>query len=154
MRKMLTIVAATALLSMPAQAADLQGGSGETRTGGFVGARLQLALDARRPTRPRASLAIAPTQSHRAAAGGVVTRFGEGVALDFTGPKPSLMVAGRPAAVALGLREQGRVGSGRKLGMSTTGWIAIGAAVTVALAVLAVTQLTCVGEDTDYCGSD
>jgi len=93
------------------------------------------------------------TQTHRQRIGGTVTRIGEGAALDFAGSKPVLRVAGIPADVALGLRRQGRIGDGNRLGMSTGVWIGIGAAVALA-GVLVITQLTCVGKDKDYCGSD
>jgi hypothetical protein len=81
-----------------------------------------------------------------------MTLFGEGVALDFSGPRPTLTVAGVPADIALRLRQQGRVESEQKLGISSGGWIAVGALAVAA--VVAVTQFTCVGKDKEFCGSD
>ena len=152
MREMIILAAAAALVSVPAQAADLQNSAGEFRTGAFVGARLRLPLDAAGGAKPQALLTLALTQSYRSGAGRTVTRLGEGVALDFAGRKPMLTIAGVPASSALGLRQQGSVEAKRKLGISTGGWIAIG--VVAVAAVVAVSKFTCVGEDKDHCGSD
>lgn len=152
MRPLVILAAAAALLSVPAQAADLPGYPGEAQAGAFAGVRLRLAIGSTVVTPPQAALTIAPTQYHRAGDGRASRRFGEGVALDFAGRRPALMLAGVPADVALGLRAEGGVDSKERLGISTLGWVAIGA-VAVA-AVVAVTTLTCVGEDKDFCGSD
>jgi len=151
MRPLVILAAAAALLSVPAQAADLPGFPGEAQAGAFAGVRLRLAIGSS-VVAPQAALTIAPTQYNRAADGRASRRFGEGVALDFAGPRPALMLAGVPADVALGLRAEGGVDSKERLGISTLGWVAIGA-VAVA-AVVAVTTLTCVGGDKDFCGSD
>lgn len=152
MCRMFTLAVAAALLSVPAQAADFQGGMGDAHAGAFVGARFRLTLGASVPTRPQAALTVAPTQSYRSGNGRTVTHFGEGVALDFANRNPTLTLAGVPADVALGLRQDGSLEAKQKLGISTLGWVAIG---TVAVAaVIVVTQFTCIGEDKDFCGSD
>lgn len=152
MRHMVTLAAAAALLGAPLQAADLQGGAGAAHAGAFVGVRLRLAMDASVPARPQAALTLAPMHAYRSGDGRTSTRFGDGVALDFARPVPTLTLAGVPADVALGLRQEGSVEAKERLGISTLGWVAIG---TVAVAaVVAVTQLTCVGKDKDFCGSD
>ena len=154
MASLTSIMTAAALLSFPTHAANFQAGvGGEVRTGAFVGARLRIPLGADTGGKPQTALMVAMTQTHRQRIGGTVTRIGEGAALDFAGSKPVLRVAGIPADVALGLRRQGRIGDGNRLGMSTGVWIGIGAAVALA-GVLVITQLTCVGKDKDYCGSD
>lgn len=152
MRELVTIAAAAAFICAPAQAADLQaGGAGEVRAGAFVGARVQLAMGGSVPAKPHAGLAVALTQSYRSASGRTVTRFGEGVALDLASGKPTLNVGGVSADAAFGLRQQGNVESKQRLGISTGALIGIGL---VVVAVIAVTQFTCIGKDREFCGSD
>jgi hypothetical protein len=79
--------------------------------------------------------------------------MGEGVSLGLANRKLVFSIGGVPAAMALGLRKQGDVEAERKLGISTAGWIGIGALVAVGT-FLVVSNLTCIGKDKDFCGSD
>jgi hypothetical protein len=104
----------------------------DVRPGAFVGARIKLPLGER--AMARAELAIAPTQSRISASGLVRTGIGEGVALSFDAKsKPFLTVAGSRADRALGLQPRGQADVGKRMGVSSAGWVAIGVGV-VALA--------------------
>jgi hypothetical protein len=132
-RKLVTSVLLTSLLAAPVAAAPAYQSAG-TRPGAFVGGRLKLPLGKHSRTKPRAELAIAPTQSQISTSGLVHTRIGEGVALAFIPKsKPALTLAGVRADAALGLRPGGRSDAQSKLGVSNAGWLAIGVGV-VALA--------------------
>jgi hypothetical protein len=131
-RNLLLTVLAASLLAAPVEAAT-ENYTADIRPGTFVGARLRLPLGERAKARPRAELAIAPTQSRISNAGLVRTRIGEGIALDFASRKPSLTVAGVRADLALGMERGGQSDFERKMGISQAGWIAIGVGV-VALA--------------------
>ena len=151
MRKLIMFAAAAALVGVQAQAADLQGSAGEARMGAFVGGRVRLPFGASVPAKPQAALTLALTHSYRSAAGRTVTRFGDGVAVDFASRKPTLTLGGVPADLVVGLRQQGGVEAKRKLGISSGALIGIGL---VVVAVIAVTQFTCIGRDREFCGSD
>ena len=130
----------------PAIAADLQPerGMGSARLGAFAGARLSVPLGGGSET-PRAGLTL--TSSLRSAEGSRL-RFARGLELGFAGSdEPHLSLSGRPVAQLV----QGRTGpDGRKLGVSTLGWVAIGVGV-MAVAVFTVGQLCADGE---ICGSE
>ena len=129
MRKLLTSLIAAAVVIAPANAAGWQDSTVDVRPGAFVGARLKLPLGERTAAKPRAELAIAPTQSRISSDGRVRTRIGEGVALNLQpGPKPGLTLGERRADALLGLQSQGRKDVDRKLGISTLGVVLIGAA--------------------------
>lgn len=131
MRKILIAMTMSALMVGEAHAADWQN-QAEIRTGAFVGARLKLSLGDRHDAKPHAQLALAPSRSSISSAGFIRTRIGEGAAFDLQpGSKPSLMIAGLRADSALGLRSQGQAHPGRKLGVSSGGWVAIGVGVVV-----------------------
>lgn len=128
MRKLILSVTLATLMMTPVQAADWQSPAVEVRPGAFVGAKVELSLGGKSAARPRAALALAPT-INRISSGGVArTSIGEGLALNF-GPKsrPTLTLAGVRADTALGLRPDGDVNADRELGISTGGWVAIGA---------------------------
>lgn len=135
MRKLLIagLVAAAQVLpaSQPAMAAELH----QDRMGmpnqmsAFAGARLRVPLGGRE--KPQAGLAL--TSTLRGGATGEL-RFGKGAELGFSGDeKVRLSLAGRPLSQ---LAPGGRVGQGRKLGVSTLGYVAIGVGV-VAVVTLA-----------------
>lgn len=153
MRKLLTVATAAAMLSAPVHAADWRGSGMDAQVGAFAGARLRLALGAASSNRPQLALTIAPTRTVVGSTGRGTTRFGEGVAIDFAAHRPTLKLGGVPLDAALGFRRQADGDHDRKLGLSTTAWIGIGA-VAVLATVLVVANLTCVGEDPDFCGSD
>jgi len=131
MRKMLIagLVAAAQILpaAQPAAAAEL--GHDRTATSSqvsaFAGARLRVPLGGGRE-KPQAGLAL--TSTLRSGATGEL-RFAKGAELGFAGDrKLRLSVAGTPVSK---LRQGAAAPDGRKLGVSTLGWIGIGAAVVV-----------------------
>jgi hypothetical protein len=121
------------LVAQPALAADLVDDRGAVaqRHGTFAGARMRISLDSASARKVQAGLTLAPVTHARQSDGGSRTRFGEGMELRLTGAaKPELAVAGR----SLDQLAEGRSSpEGRKAGISTIGWIAIGVG-TVALA--------------------
>ena len=128
MRTYMTGLVAVAVAGAPVQAASWNQQASDVRMGAFVGARLNMTLGGREPSPPRAALAIAPAQSRISSDGRLTTRIGEGVALDFTShSKPTLTLAGVRADRALRLTSQGQVDADQKLGVSTVGWVVIGA---------------------------
>jgi hypothetical protein len=148
---MLAFVAAQiGLVAQPALAADLgdRGSAGAQRQGAFAGARLRVPLDGARAGKAQAGLTVAPILQARQADGSVRTRFGEGVELRLSGTtRPQLAFGGRTLAQLT----QGRTGpDGRKLGISTIGWVAIGVGV-AAVTVYALGQLCADGE---ICGEE
>lgn len=115
--------------AQPAFAAALT----ETRTqrpGAFAGLRLRVPLDGdARQRQVRAGLTVAPTLHSRTADGETRLRIGEGVELGVTGREPvRLSLGGTPVNR---LAQGGRGPDGQRLGVSTVGWIAIGAGVVV-----------------------
>lgn len=128
----LALCAAQLTTATPAFAADLPGDPG-ARThhlGTFAGARLRVPLGGEGDRKPRAGLAVAPLMQGRQADGTVRTRFGEGVEFGLNGgQKAELSVAGTPVSRLA----QGKAGpEGRKAGVSTIGWVAIGVGVAAA----------------------
>ena len=113
--------------AQPAIAAELT----EHRTqqmGAFAGVRVRLPLDGdARQRQIRAGLTVAPTLHSRTAAGETRMRIGEGVELGLNGDdRVRLSLAGTPVSRLA----QGEAGpDGRRAGVSTLGWIAIGAGV-------------------------
>ena len=97
------------------------------RQGAFAGARLRVPLDGSRAGKAQAGLTVAPMLQGRQADGSIRTRFGEGVELRLTGERgPQMAFGGRTLAQLT----DGRTGpDGRKLGVSTIGWVAIGVGV-------------------------
>ncbi|HEY5722151.1 MAG TPA: hypothetical protein VIT45_07500 [Allosphingosinicella sp.] len=126
--KRIAIAALIAAQTMapPAFAADFgdQPADSAQRQGAFAGARLRVPLGGEAGGKARAGLAVAPLLQGRRADGSVRTRFGEGLEFGFAGGKKAeLSLAGRPVKQLA----QGRTGpDGRKLGVSTVGWVAIG----------------------------
>jgi len=108
----------------PALAAELA----ESRTphvGAFAGFRMRLPLDGHgQQRRLRAGLAIAPSMQSRAASGESRLSIGEGLELGFAGDEPvRLSLGGTPVSRLA----QGPAGpDGRRAGVSTLGWVAIG----------------------------
>jgi hypothetical protein len=117
--------------AQPAFAAELAE-SRSQQTGAFAGLRVRMGLDGTREQRRlRAGLTVAPTLHSRSAAGETRLRFGEGVELGIVGgDKVRLSLAGTP----VNRLAQGATGpDGRRLGVSTAGWVAIGIGATVAV---------------------
>jgi hypothetical protein len=124
------LVAAQLLgVAQPAAAADLFERDSQ-RIGAFAGARLRLSLGGgREEQRLRAGLTLAPTMHSRAAGGGIQLRIGEGLEYGVAGREPMrLSLGGMPVNRLV----QGGTGpDGRRLGVSTIGWVAIGAGIVV-----------------------
>ena len=124
MNRIALLTIATVLCTAPAQAAELS----DVQYGTFVGARLT--IGGRTGGRPTAALTVAPTQNRFSSNGMNAMRIGEGIALNLTpGNRPTLTLAGVRADQALGLGPSTDVNAKHKLGVSTGGWIAIGAGV-------------------------
>ena len=133
----LWIIPIGALRATPAQAGDWRSQVVATETGAFVGGRVSVSLGGKAPGKPRAALAIAPTQSRFSADGTVRTRIAEGAALNLTGAKPTLTFAGVRADTALGINSGKPIAPQGKQGISTTGWVAVGAGVVVVAGLVA-----------------
>jgi hypothetical protein len=141
------VCAAQLLSAAPAGAADLTAGdaAASRQMGAFAGARLRMPLGGGKG-KPQAGLAL--TSRLRSGATNEL-RFAKGVELGFSGNQAPmrLTLAGRPVSQLA----QGRTGpEGRKLGVSTLGYIAIGVGV-LAVAFFTVVQLCADGE---ICGSE
>ncbi|HYE27023.1 MAG TPA: hypothetical protein VEA61_02150 [Allosphingosinicella sp.] len=114
----------------PASAAELQSHqpTDSIRVGSFVGARVRVPLGA---SGQRAHAGLALTSTRRAGETGTL-RFSKGLELGLAGDdKVQLSLGGKPVSQLAG---QGAGPDGRKLGVSTAGWVAIGVGV-VALTV-------------------
>jgi hypothetical protein len=111
----------------PAFSADINDSpvAGRATFGVFAGARLRMPLGRRE--KPQAGLALTNVRLDAAGA----RRFSKGVELGFaSGDQLQLSVAGQRLD-RLGIQPTGRGPEGRKLGVSTLGWVAIGAGVAV-----------------------
>jgi hypothetical protein len=146
----LLVAGQIALAAQPAVAAELGDAPAmeSARQGAFAGARLRVPLDGAGARKTKASLAVAPIVQGRRTDGSMRTRFGEGMELRLTGEaKPRLAIGGRSIAQL----KEGRTGpDGRKAGISTIGWVAIG----VGVAAVAVFTLFESCKNGDICGSD
>ena len=114
-----------ACAAQPAMAAELLGEqtSGPAQVGTFAGARVRVPLGT---SREKAHAGLAFTGTRRSGETGTL-RFAKGMELGFAGDdKVRLSMAGRPVSQ---LRQGGAGPEGRKLGVSTLGWIGIGVGV-------------------------
>jgi hypothetical protein len=118
--------AQVALAVQPVRAAELQREvAGPNQVGSFVGARMRVPLGA---TREKAQAGLAFTATQRAGETGML-RFSKGMELGFSGDnKVRLSLAGKPVSQ---LRQGSEGPDGRKLGVSTIGWVGIGIGVAV-----------------------
>ena len=149
MKKLMIAALAAAQIAaaaQPAMAANF-GDDGRVvaqRQGAFAGARLRIALDGTSARKVKAGLTVAPIVQGRQADGSIRTRFGEGTELRLTGAKPQFALGGRPIsqlAQDSQLAQGGAGPEGRKAGISTIGWVAIG--VGVAALVLVAAGVAC-----------
>ena len=129
--KYLTMFALALISAQPVMAADL-GDTGASRTqrhGAFAGARLRVPLGSGHDEKVRAGLTVAPMAQSRGSDGSIRTRFGEGMEFGLAGrEKAGLRIGGRSIAQLT----EGRTGpDGKKLGISTLGWIGIGVGVAI-----------------------
>jgi hypothetical protein len=126
--KRLMIMAAIGGQLMAAAQPALAAEFAEQRTqqmGAFAGLRVRMPLDGHVEQRQlRAGLALAPAMHSRAMNGESRLRIGEGLELGLAGDEPvHLSLAGTPVSQLA----RGPAGpDGRRMGVSTLGWIAIG----------------------------
>jgi hypothetical protein len=148
MRKLFLSAIVASLVGTPLQAQGWPDQTVDVRQGAFIGARLSVPMGRNAAVKPRAALTIAPTQSRISADGMVRTQIGEGLALNLAShAKPSLTFAGARVDYVLGLKSQDQVESNKKLGMSSTGWVAVGAATIALVGGAYVLHLKDVAED-------
>ena len=123
---MVSLIVSQAFGALPAAAATLESDTrlSAQQRGAFAGARLRMPLGGAEAGKARATLAVAPTLHGQRSDGSVRVRFGEGVELGASrGEEPRLSFGGRP----LSQLTEGKQGpQGRKAGISTVGWVAIG----------------------------
>ena len=112
-------------MALPANAGAAPYDNSDVRPGAFVGGKIQLPLGGKSSRKARAALAIAPTSSRISDGSIVQTRIGEGIALNF-GTRPNVTLAGVRADWVLGLVSAMGMDSDQKLGLSKSGWIAVG----------------------------
>ena len=113
-----------AFAAQPAAGAELirDAAPGSLEVGSFAGARIRVPLGA---TKEKAHAGLALTATQRSGDGATL-RFSKGVELGFAGDdKMRLSLAGRPVSQ---LAPGARGPEGRKMGVSTLGWVGIGAA--------------------------
>jgi hypothetical protein len=122
--KKLLIAALLAAQLTPAAAAEFAP-TRETDAGAFAGVRLRVSLDgAAGERRVSAGLTVAPALRTRDNGGEVRTRIGEGIELGVASNEPvRLSIAGTPVSR---LTSRGDAPQGRRAGVSTLGWVAIG----------------------------
>ena len=122
-------VAQVAGAATAAQAADLHRDAGSSRStlGAFAGARLSVPLGAGRERKLRAGLTVAPLLQRQQSDGSLRTRVGEGVELGVSGDEK----VGLTFTPLARLAETRPGPKGRKLGISTLGWAAIGSVVVI-----------------------
>ncbi len=132
-----------ALTAQPAAAAELsrEGPNMPSQASAFAGARLRIPLGGRNE-KPQAGLAL--TSTMRSGATGEL-RFAKGAELGFSGAdsKIRLSLAGTPVSR---LAQGGRGPEGRKQGVSTLGWVAIGVG---AVAVILLALVAACSADND-----
>ena len=102
--------------------------------GAFAGVRLRMPLGDRAPQRLRAGLTLAPTMHVRGSDGAARTRFGEGLELGLAPNRPLELSFAGTRLDRFGVRPDGNAPGGRRAGVSTLGWIAIGVGATIVVA--------------------
>ena len=123
------IVAGQMISAQPAFAAELTDGQ-SPQVGAFGGVRVRVPLDGNAQRRPvRAGLTIAPTLQTRNLSGETRTRVGEGREVGLAGDAPLRVSLGGTPVSQLAEGPQGP--DGRRAGVSTLGWVAIGAGAAV-----------------------
>ncbi|HYE27021.1 MAG TPA: hypothetical protein VEA61_02140 [Allosphingosinicella sp.] len=143
------LVAAQALTAtQPAFAAELNGANSAhaPQVGAFAGARVRVPIGGRKE---RMQAGLAMTSALRTGATGEL-RFAKGAELGFSGGDPAvrLTLAGMPVSRLVG---GGAGPQGRKHGISTLGWIAIGVGAAVIIVVAAAAACA---EDSDCLPSE
>jgi len=123
------VAAQVAAGASTAQAADLhrEAGTTSSRMGAFAGARLSLPLGPGKARKMRAGVSVAPMMQGQRPDGSVRTRFGEGLEFGVSGDEKVGLTFAPLARIAEAKAEK----KGRKLGISTLGWAAIGSVVVI-----------------------
>jgi hypothetical protein len=118
--------AATSLIVQPLAAAELpREAGGQVERGTFVGARFRIPLG-QSDEKAHAGLALTATQR---APGRAELRFAKGLELGYAGDdRVRLSLHGQPVSPLVGA---GKAPTGHKQGVSTLGWVAIGAGAVV-----------------------
>ena len=126
------VLAHGVMVAQPVFAAELIGDQ-QTRVGVFGGVRLNLAVGGPAlGSRARAGLALAPTVRSERMQGATRTRIGEGLHFGLAERgRPELTFVGT-SIDRLGMAPNGRPPKGYRAGVSTLGWVGIGAGVVVA----------------------
>ena len=148
MKKLLIAALAASQIATPALAQNYSPVR-DTETGTFSGVRLRVPFggSAREPV--RAGFTFAPIARTEQMDGRVRTRIGEGLEFGLNGRGPAqFSLAGTPVSRLI----QGRAGpDGRKQGVSTLGWIAIGvgatAIIVVAAAAICISDSDCIPDE-------
>jgi len=124
-----SFVAAQIFASGPATAASPdQMASAHVDGGMFAGARLRVPLGGASPPKPRLMLSLAPMMRSQSADGRVQLRFGEGMAIGpGEGRALRISLAGQPLSAFA--PRAAKVDTANANGISTIGWVAIGAGV-------------------------
>lgn len=131
MKRQVWLAVTTALIAAaPAAAADIGlSNAGAVQTGTFAGVRLRIPLGKTVRVKPQLALTLAPMMRAETSGGRVAMRFGEGVAFGFAGGERAATVrfGGRPLSTFTQRDE--KIDPKNKAGISTLGYVAIGAAV-------------------------
>jgi hypothetical protein len=151
MKLMIAAAVIASQLATAAPAAELGGDAQASaqRRGAFAGARFRLPLGGRDAGKARLALALTPAVQSQGRDGALVTRYGQGLELGLAGrDRARLSFAGTPVSRLAG---GGEGPGGRRLGVSTAGWVAIGvgilAASAAAVYVLCGTGTICNTDD-------
>ena len=122
-----------AFATTPAFAAGLAPGE-QTRVGVFTGFQLNVPLGGSRAEPPRASLGIAPLAHSQGLDGAAQTRIGEGLQLSLEPDRPVTLNLAGTRLDRLGLAPGAQAPEGQRAGISTLGWVGIGAGALIVVA--------------------
>lgn len=131
------VIAQTLAAAQPAVAAQ-HFGQQQRQMGAFAGVRLRVSLDGPQAERGvRAGLALAPAVRSQRSDGATRTQLGEGLELGVAPNRPVTLSLAGTRVDRLGMAPNGSAPEGRRAGVSTLGWVAIGvgAAIVVGLGV-------------------
>ena len=139
--------------AQPALAAELTA-QGQREMGAFGGFRVRLPLGGdREERRVRAGVTLAPVMHSRTVDGGSRIRFGEGLEFGVVRDRsPQLSLAGTRID-RLGIAPNGSAPEGKRQGVSTLGWVAIGVGAAVAAVFAFGYVLHENADDRDNCGN-
>jgi hypothetical protein len=128
-RAALAVLALGGVIGEPVLAAEISADQ-QGRVGVFGGLRVNLTLGRRTSDgRARAGLALAPTMRGRTVSGETRLRIGEGVQFGMAERGRAELTFGGTRIDRLGIAPNGRAPNGPRAGVSTLGWVGIGAGV-------------------------